>query len=60
MKKFKKGNFLILNLIHKFINFLNKNLKDNKKFLEGIVEVDETYIGGKPRANEHKKRKKIA
>jgi len=51
---------LILNLIHKFINFLNKNLKDNKKFLEGIVEVDETYIGGKPRANEHKKRKKIA
>lgn len=33
-------------------------MKDDKKFLEGIVKVDEAYIVGKPRANEHKKRKK--
>lgn len=37
---------------------IRKAMKQDKDFLQGIVEVDETYIGGKPRANEHKKRNK--
>ena len=44
-------------IMHKIRGAMNEK-KEEKEFLEGIVEVDETYIKGKPRANKHIKRKK--
>lgn len=38
------------------IHRIRKAMKDDNGLLSGIVECDETYIGGKPRANEHKKK----
>ena len=35
---------------------IRKSMQDNGKLLEGIVEMDETYVGGKPR-KENKKDK---
>jgi transposase-like protein len=33
---------------------IRKSMKDNGRLLEGIVEMDETYIGGKPKKENHK------
>jgi transposase-like protein len=33
---------------------IRKSMQDNGKLLEGIVEMDETYVGGKPRKENHK------
>jgi len=40
------------------IHRIRKAMKQDNELLKGIVEIDETYIGGKPRANEHRKRNK--
>jgi transposase-like protein len=37
---------------------IRKAMEKDGELLKGIVEIDETYIGGKPRAKEVKKRKK--
>lgn len=33
---------------------IRKSMKDNGKLLEGIIEMDETYVGGKPRKENQK------
>ncbi|MFC1659680.1 IS1595 family transposase [Pseudomonadota bacterium] len=40
------------------IDRIRDAMKQDGELLKGIVECDETYIGGKPRANKHKKRNK--
>lgn len=32
---------------------IRKSMKDNGKLLEGIIEMDECYVGGKPRRGNH-------
>ena len=40
--------------VWRMMHRIRKSMKDNGKLLEGIVEMDETYVGGKPRKENHK------
>jgi hypothetical protein len=44
----------------RILNLIRKSLKQNKSFLSGDVEMDETYFGGRFRSGENNKRQKEA